>query len=160
MHLFTSLLIIFEGFSILIISYTVTLSQDLLHMRKLSEMWSFCLLKAFAVHLRSTSRQKRYVSKKKRKKKRKQNRKNEKKNSTKRLESSNSVISALWPVPAHAQSYITVDNLVSRASVTFVQRRIATSGNEIRAVKAIPHIAEILLLCRPVSSLQLIAIAV
>ena len=83
-----------------------------------------------------------------------------KKNSTKRLESSNSVISALWPVPAHAQSYITVDNLVSRASVTFVQRRIATSGNEMGAVKAIPHIAEILLLCRPVSSLQLIAIAV
>lgn len=150
MHLFTSLLIIFEGFSILIISYTVTLSQDLLHTRKLSEMWSFCLLKAFAVHLQSTSRQKRYVSKKKRKKK----------NSTKRLESRNSVISALWPVPAHAQSYITVDNLVSRASVTFVQRRIATSGNEIGAVKAIPHIAEILLLCRPVSSLQLIAIAV
>ena len=69
MHLFTSLLIIFEGFSILIISYTVTLSQDLLHTRKLSEMWSFCLLKAFAVHLQSTSRQKRYVSKKKRKKK-------------------------------------------------------------------------------------------
>ena len=160
MHLFTSLLIIFEGFSILIISYTVTLSQDLLHTRKLSEMWSFCLLKAFAVHLPSTSRQKRYVSKKKRKKKRKENRKNEKKNSTKRLESSNSVTSALWPVPAHAQSYITVDNLVSRASATFVQRRIATSGNEIGAVKAIPHIAEILLLCRPVSSLQLIAIAV
>ena len=159
MHLFTSLLIIFEGFSILIISYTVTLSQDLLHTRKLSEMWSFCLLKVFAVHLPSTSRQKRYVSKKKRKKK-KRKQKKRKKNSTKRLESSNSVISALWPVPAHAQSYITVDNLVSRASVTFVQRRIATSGNEIGAVKAIPHIAEILLLCRPVSSLQLIAIAV
>ena len=159
MHLFTSLLIIFEGFSILIISYTVTLSQDLLHTRKLSEMWSFCLLKAFAVHLPSTSRQKRYVSKKKRKKK-KRKQKKRKKNSTKRLESSNSVISALWPVPVHAQSYITVDNLVSRASVTFVQRRIATSGNEIGAVKAIQHITEILLLCRSVSSLQLIAIAV
>ena len=98
------------------------------------------------------------VRKNEKKKKRKQ--KKRKKNSTKRLESSNSVISALWPVPAHAQSYITVDNLVSTASVTFVQRRIATSGNEIGAVKAIPHIEEILLLCRPVSSLQLIAIAV
>ena len=42
-------------------------------------------------------------------------------------------------------------NLVPRASVTFVQRRIAASGNEIGAVESIPQIAEILLLCRPVS---------
>lgn len=85
MHLFTSLLIIFEGFSILIISYTVTLSQDLLHTRKLSEMWSFCLLKAFAVHLPSTSRQKRYVSKKKRKKKKKRKQKKRKKKFNKKV---------------------------------------------------------------------------
>ena len=160
MHLFTSLLIIFEGFSILIISYTVTLSQDLLHTRKLSEMWSFCLLKAFAVHLPSTSRQKRYVSKKKRKKKKKRKQKKRKKKFNKKVRKQQLRDFRAMASTAHAQSYITVDNLVSRASVTFVQRRIATSGNEIGAVKAIPHIAEILLLCRPVSSLQLIAIAV